>query len=496
MKDRNNAMIMDMYELTMGNAYFIDDKKDDIALFDVFYRKNPDNGGFAILAGILPVIDFIDSFHFNKDDIDYLKSLNRFDHKFLDYIQDTKFDIEVTGLEEGTIIYPNTPLLTIKAPLIFGQLLETYILTLINHQSLIATKANRLVRAANGKSIADFGARRAHGGDAAIYGARAAYIGGVNSTATVMAGELYNEIPITGTMAHSFIQSYDSELEAFQHFAAIETNNCILLIDTIDTLKSGIINAIKTFKILKELNNGVMPKNYGVRIDSGDLAFLSKEVRKKLDDAGFNDAKIVVSNSLTEDIIKSLIQDQKAPIDSFGVGENLITAKSDAVFGAVYKLVGMIDKESGNIIPKIKISNNPEKITNPGRKYLLRAFNKNSGYAIGDILTDKKDISQENFACINSDTPYTIVKFGKDIELKQLSKVLYKRVDGKVIEDIRSSINNLNDIREYVKKQLESSVYPEILRFENPYRYPLYYDLDYYNMKIHMLMNATSKDSK
>ena len=482
---RNMSMALDKYELTMANAYFRDGRLDERVVFDVFYRKNPDGGGFSILAGVLPAIDFIDNFGFNDDDIAYLKSQKCFDDNFLDYIKDNKFDIKVTGLYEGTIVYPNTPLMTIEAPIIFAQMLETYILTLINHGCLIATKANRFVRAANGRPIADFGARRAHGGDAAVYGARSASIGGVAATATVMSGEIWPDIPITGTMAHSWVQSYSSELEAFKKFADYEPNNCVLLIDTIDTLKSGVINAIKTFDYLKEKNNGAIPGNYGIRIDSGDLAYLSKEVRKKLNDAGYKDAKIVVSNSLTEQIIRSLLDEQNAPIDSFGVGENLITAKSDAVFGAVYKLVGVIDSE-GNVIPKIKISNNVEKITNPGRKNLFRIYGPDN-YAIGDVITDQYNVD-ENTVCILPEKHWIHQTF-KGLNIEKLTKVIYERKNGKKIHDVRG-ILDLKQIRRFVKNQIDNFVYPEVLRFENPYSYPVYMEDSYYNMKMDLLKSS------
>ena len=479
--NRNLTMMMDLYELTMANSLYKNpNKRDQIVLFDVFYRKNPDNGGYAIFCGLEQILNYIDNFKFSNDDINYLSSLKIFDEDFLDYLLTFEMNVKITGFKEGTIIYPNEPILTIEGPMIQCQLLETLILTYVNHQSLIATKASRIARAAQNRSVADFGARRAHGPDAAIYGARAAYIGGVNATATVLTGKMYNQIPITGTMAHSYVMQADSELDAFIEFADDYPNNCILLIDTYDTLKSGLPNAITAFRHL--LDTGHQLTKYGIRIDSGDLAYLSKKCREALDLAGFNNAIIVVSNSLDEYTIKSLIE-QGAQINSFGVGERLITAKSEPVFGAVYKLSGIVNS-NGDIIPKIKISNNIEKITNPGRKYVFRILNKD-GYAIGDLISSDKVIDISTI-CVNPETPWYHFTFS-DVTFELLTEVLYIR-NANSYYNISDGID-VNSIKDYVSDQLNNTIWEEEQRFENPHKHTLYMTLDYYNMKMSLLKN-------
>ena len=367
MEARNVSMIMDFYELTMSNGYFTDNTIDHSqrVAFDVFYRNNPDNGGFAIFAGLQQIIDYILNMHFEKEDIEYLRSLNIFDQAFLDYLANFHFSGDIYAFKEGTIMYPNEPIITVVAPLIDAQLIETEILLQINHQSLIATKANRIVRAAKGRGISDFGARRAHNNDSAVYGARACYIAGVDSTATILAGQKFS-IPISGTMAHSYIMYYQDEFTAFKKYALTYPDNVVLLIDTYDVIKSGVVN---TIRLQKEVLDPIGKKVKAVRLDSGDLAYLSKKIRKMLDEAGMNYCKIIASNSLDEYTITSLLN-QDAQIDFFGVGERMITAKSDPVFGAVYKIAAV--EENGIFQPRIKISENVEKITNPCLKQVYR----------------------------------------------------------------------------------------------------------------------------
>lgn len=376
---RNISMMMDLYEMTMANGYFGAKEAEDFVTFDVFYRKNPDGSGFAIFAGLEQVLEYLENLHFEEKDIAYLRSLGIYSEDFLEWLATFRFRGNVTAMPEGTIMYPNEPVLTVNAPLVDAQLVETTILTQINHQSLIATKTRRIVQAAEGRMVSDFGARRAHNVDAAVYGARAAYIGGADGTATVLAGQMFG-IPVSGTMAHSWVMYHDNEFTAFKRFAQEYPDNSVLLVDTYDVLESGVPNAIR---VAKEVLHPMGKRLKGIRLDSGDLAYLSKEARKQLDAAGLTDCKIVDSNSLDEFTIRSLLE-QGACIDSFGVGERLITAKSDPVFGAVYKLAAVYKNEACR--PKIKISETFEKITNPGRKRLFRVYDK-QGHAIADLIT-------------------------------------------------------------------------------------------------------------
>ena len=355
MKDKRNlSLVMDFYELTMSQCYF-NDNKDKEVVFDLFYRKNPDDGGYCVFAGLEQVVDYVSNLHFEKEDIDYLRSLNQFSEEFLEYLSTVRFTGDIYAIPEGTPVFPHEPLVRVKAPIIEAQLVETALLLAINHQTLIATKSRRIVQASEQRAVMEFGARRAHNFDAAILGARAAYIAGCAGSATTYSGKEFG-VPVLGTMAHSFIQSFDTEYDAFMYYAKTYPNACTLLIDTYSTLKSGIVNAIKVAKDYLE-PNGYRLK--GVRIDSGDMAYLSKKVRKMLDEAGMEDCKIVVSNSLDEYVIESLIHQQGAKIDSFGVGENLICSKNSPVFGGVYKMVAI--EKDGQVIPKIKISDNVEK---------------------------------------------------------------------------------------------------------------------------------------
>ncbi len=371
MNDKKLSLVTDFYELTMSNGYFENNMQNTIAYFDVFFRQIPDNGGYVICSGLEQVVNYIENLKFNDDDINYLKSLNKFSDGFLKYLKSFKFTGDVWGIPEGTVVFPNEPLITVKAPIIEAQLLETMLLMLVNHQSLIATKASRIVLAAKGRPVMEFGSRRAHSVDAAVLGSRAAIIGGCIGTSCTYTAKEFGTIA-SGTMAHSFIQSFDSEYDAFKAYAELYPDDCTLLIDTYDTLGSGIVNAIKVF------NDVLLPKGFrpkAVRLDSGDLAYLSKKVRSILDEAGFEDCKICVSNSLDENLISSLL-DQGAQIDSFGVGENLITSKSNPVLGGVYKLCAL--EKDGKIIPKIKISENTGKITNPGFKKVYRFYSKDT----------------------------------------------------------------------------------------------------------------------
>ena len=372
----NMTMLCDFYELTMGNGYFKNGYKDRITYFDVFFRRVPDGGGFAIAAGLDQLIDYIENLHFTKEDIDYLRGRNLFDEEFLTYLENFRFTGDIYAIPEGTPVFPREPLITVRAPAIEAQLIETFTLLTVNHQSLIATKANRIVRAARGRTVLEFGSRRAQGADAAIVGARAAYIGGCHGTACTISDELYG-VPAGGTMAHAWVQMFDTELDAFKTYCEIYPTNATLLVDTYDTLKSGVPNAIRAFnEVLKPL--GIT--KCGIRLDSGDMAYLSRQARKMLDDAGWTDCKISVSNSLDEYLIQDLLL-QGARIDMFGVGERMITAKSEPVFGGVYKLAAVEDKD-GNIIPKIKVSENVEKITVPHFKKVYRFYGRDTGKAM------------------------------------------------------------------------------------------------------------------
>ena len=452
--ERNLTMLMDFYELTMANGYFKKGYKDTKVVFDMFYRKNPDDGGFVIFAGLEQFIDYLLNMKFTDSDIEYLRSRKIFDEEFLTYLKNFKFTGDVYSVKEGEVVYPNTPLVTIVAPICEAQLIETMLLLTINHQSLIATKANRIVRAARGKTVMEFGARRAHGYDAAIYGSRACYIGGVDSTATVSA-DIAFKIKAVGTMAHSWIQFFDNEYEAFKAYAEIYPTNCVLLIDTYNVLESGIKNAIRVAKEVLE------PKGYrlkGVRIDSGDLAYLSKKVRKILDENNLNDCQIIVSNSIDEYLLESLFS-QGAKIDSFGVGERMITSKSEPVFGGVYKLVGV--KTKNKYIPKIKISENSEKITNPGYKKLYRVYDEN-GMAIFDFLALHNEKINKDIKLIYPLKDYKYYEIEEDWSIKELQ--LHYVKNGK----LNIKLPTLDEIRDYAKEAL-SKTWNEEKRFDNPH---------------------------
>ncbi len=478
----NLTMLCDFYELTMSNGYFKNGFYKRTTYFDVFFRNVPDNGGFAIAAGLEQVVDYIENLHFSKEDIDFLRSKKIFDEEFLDYLKDFRFTGDIYAVPEGTPVFPHEPILTVKAPAIEAQLIETYVLLAINHQSLIATKANRIVRAAEGRTVLEFGSRRAQGADGAVIGARAAYIGGCAGTACTLTDEKYG-VPAGGTMAHSWVQMFDTEYEAFKTYCEIYPENATLLVDTYNTLKSGIPNAIRAFKEV------LLPKgitNCAIRLDSGDISYLSKKARKMLDEAGLNDCKIVASNSLDEYLIRDLVM-QDAKVDIFGVGERLITAKSAPVFGGVYKLVAVED-EDGEIIPKIKISENIAKITNPHYKKLYRFYDKESGKAIADELC----IYDEE---IDDTKPHTIFdpeavwksKTLTGYTAKNLHITVYK--DGKLVY----KLPELNEIKQYCAEQIET-LWDEVKRFENPHTY--YVDLSkrLWNEKSRLLSEAKNSN--
>lgn len=475
---RNLSMMMDFYELTMSNGYFQEKDKDRLVAFDVFYRKNPDGGGFAIFAGLEQILDYIRNLHFTKKDIEYLRSQNIFAEEFLTYLESFQFKGDIYAFPEGTIMYPNEPIITVIAPLIDAQLVETAILAEVNHQSLVATKARRIVKAAAGRSVSDFGARRAHNMDAAIYGSRACYIGGVGSTATVIAGQMF-QIPVSGTMAHSFIMYYKDEFTAFRKYAETYPDATVLLVDTYDVLKSGIPNAIR---VAKEVLEPMGKRLKGVRLDSGDLAYLSKKARKMLDAAGLEDCIIIASNSLDEYTISSLIN-QGACIDSFGVGERMITAKSEPVFGAVYKIAGV--EENGVMQPRIKVSENIEKITNPGLKKVYRIYDE-EGKAIADLITkseEELDLS-ESYRYVDPDEPWKL-RYFQNCTAKLLMRQVVSA--GKVIEPKHS----LQEIADYVRDQLSNEIWEEEQRFENPHIHYLNMSPDYYEMKMDLLKEVS-----
>ena len=462
---RNISMMMDFYEMTMAYGYFCENANDARVTFDVFYRRNPDNASFSVFAGLEQIIEYVEDLHFDEDDIEYFRSLSLFDEKFLEYLKGYKFKGDIYAFPEGTIMYPNEPIITVSAPLLDAQLIETAILAQVNHQSLIATKTRRIVKAARGRAVSDFGARRAHNVDAAVYGARAAYIGGATGTATVLAGQMF-DIPISGTMAHSWVMYHDDEYTAFKKYAETYPDATLLLVDTYDVLQSGIPNAIR---VAKEVLQPMGKRLKGVRLDSGDLALLSKQVRDMLDDAGLDDCKIVVSNSLDEFTISSILQ-QGGCIDSFGVGERLITAKSDPVFGAVYKIASAT--KDGKTVPKIKISENHEKITNPGRKRVYRVFNS-EGLAIADLIAGYDEV-------IDMSQPWKNRSF-EGCTVRELQQLVVK--DGERVYEKKT----MNYLREFVQNQLRDEIRKEEQRFENPHIHLLAMTPDYYEMKMDLL---------
>lgn len=457
-ENRNLTLLADFYEFTMANGYLEEGLEDRITYFDLYFRKIPDNGGYVIVAGLQQLVEYLKNLHFTKDDIEYFRNKNIFSDRFLEYLADFKFECDVWAMPEGSVAFPNEPLVIVRGPAVQAQLIETMALLTINHQSLIATKSSRIVRAAKGRAVMEFGARRAQGADAATLGARAAFIGGVVGTSNTLTDKQYN-VPALGTMAHSWVMMFDSELDAFKAYARAYPDDCTLLIDTYDTLKEGIPNAIKTFdEVLKPL--GKRPK--GVRIDSGDIAYLSKESRKMLDDAGYEDCGIVASNSLDEYTITDLF-DQGAKLTSFGVGERLITAKSNPVFGGVYKLVA-IEKE-GKIEAKIKISENVEKITTPGFKQVYRIYDRNSHKANADLICMHSEEIDTNEPLEIFHPVYTWKrKTFTNFYVKELLVPIFEK--GQCVYDLPS----LDQIKEYCVKEVET-LWEEVKRFEFPHIY-------------------------
>ncbi|MCQ4637113.1 nicotinate phosphoribosyltransferase [Anaerovorax odorimutans] len=466
----NLTMLTDFYEITMANGYFESDMADDIAYFDMFFRQNPDGGGYAIMAGLEQVINYLNNLKFTDEDIEFLREKDMFSDRFLEYLRNFDFVCDVWAIEEGTPIFPGEPMVTVRGPVIQAQFVETMILLLINHQSLIATKANRIVRAAGGRPVMEFGTRRAHGVSAAIYGARAAYIGGCAGTACAIADRDYG-VAALGTMAHSWVQMYPSEYEAFRKYAEIYPDNCTLLVDTYNVLKSGVPAAIRVF-------DEMQPKNKGIRIDSGDVAYLTKQARKMLDEAGHEDCKIVVSNSLDEYIIQDVIV-EGACIDSFGVGERLITSKSEPVFGGVYKLSAL--EKDGVMIPKIKISENVEKITNPGFKTVYRLFDRDTDKAMADVITLDGEPAPAGDGYVIFD-PQAIWKRKKldNFYAKNLRVQIFDK--GKCVYDSPS----IDEIKEYCSRQV-ATLWDETLRFEKPQTYYVDLSKELWEMKNHLI---------
>jgi nicotinate phosphoribosyltransferase len=477
----NLSLLCDFYELTMGNGYMEAGLGDKIAYFDVFFRNVPDKGGYAIAAGLEQIVEYIEDLHFSEEDIAFLKSKNLFSDRYLDYLRHFQFTGDVWAVPEGTPIFPREPIITVRAPAIQAQLMETYILMAFNHQSLIATKANRIVNAANGRAVMEFGSRRAQGESAAITGARAAYIGGCAATACTLSDQVYG-VPAAGTMAHSWVQTFDSEYDAFVHYCRTYPQNAVLLVDTYNSLKSGVPNAIRAFNdVLKPM--GI--SNCGIRFDSGDLAYLTQKARKMLDDAGWPGCTITVSNSLDERLITDLWQ-QGAKIDAFGVGERLITSSSWPVFGGVYKL-SAVEEDDGSITPKIKVSENITKITNPGFKKVYRFFDNETGKAEADYICLHDEIVDPSKPLVICDPDArwkkkTMTNFRAELLQKQIfskGRLVYK-------------LPELKDIQTYCKEQV-NTLWPQVRRFDNPHNY--YVDLSdrLMALKDSMLNSASGK---
>ncbi len=472
----NLTLLTDFYELTMAGGYFEHGFQEQIAYFDMFFRRIPDDGGYAIMAGLEQLIEYIENLNFTDSDIDFLRSKKIFSEGFLEYLKNFLFECDIWAIPEGTPIFPGEPIITVRGPVIQAQFIETMVLLCINHQSLITTKACRINAAAQGRAVMEFGSRRAQGFDGAIYGARASYIGGCVGTACTISDKKFG-VPALGTMAHSWVQLFDTEYDAFKAYAELYPSSCTLLVDTYNTLKSGVPNAIKVFKDV------LVPMGYrpaGIRIDSGDITYLSKKARKMLDDAGFPDCKICASNSLDEFIIRDMIM-QGACVDSFGVGERMITSLSEPVFGGVYKLAAI--EKDGEIIPKIKISNNIEKITTPGFKKIWRLFDNDTNKAIADVITLNDEF-------IDDSKPYEIFhpqytwkrKLVTNFTAKEIRKQIYK--GGKLIYESPE----LNDIKKYCSEQI-ATLWDEVTRFENPHTYYVDLSQKLWDIKHEMLKN-------
>ena len=477
MRKENMAMLCDFYEFTMSNGYFKNGFYRRTVYFDVFFRKVPDNGGFAIAAGLEQVIEYIKELHFDEEDIAYLRSKGIFDEGFLAYLRDFKFSGDIYAVPEGTPVFPNEPIMTVKAPAIEAQIIETFVLLTLNHQTLIATKANRIVRAAQGRAVLEFGSRRAQGASGAIMGARAAYIGGCKGTACTITDELYG-VPAGGTMAHSWVQMFDSEYDAFKTYCELYPDNPTLLVDTYNTLKSGIPNAIKVFK---EVLLPMGKTKCAIRLDSGDISYLSKKARKMLDDAGLTECKITASNALDEKLIRDLMM-QGAQIDTFGVGERLITSSSSPVFGGVYKLVA-VENASGDIEPKIKVSENTAKITNPHFKKLYRYYDRESGKALADELCVYDEV-------VDDSGEHTIFDPNATWKTKTLTDFTAKELLVKVFEtgECVYDCPTIEEIAQYCRDQLDL-LWDEVKRFENPHDYYVDLSAKLYEIK-NILLNV------
>lgn len=477
--DRQNlTLLTDLYELTMMQGYFKNKSQNETVIFDMFYRTNPMESGYAVAAGLEQMIQYIKELHFDREDISYLASLGIFEQDFLDYLKDFSFSGSIYAIPEGTVIFPREPIVKVIAPIMEAQLVETAILNIINHQSLIATKTSRICYAAKGDGIMEFGLRRAQGPDAGIYGARAAMIGGCVGTSNVLCGQLF-DVPVKGTHAHSWIMSFPDEYTAFRQYAELYPSACLLLVDTYDSLKSGVPNAIRVFQQMREM--GVILTNYGIRLDSGDLAYLSKKARKMLDEAGFPDAIISASNDLDEHLIASL-KTQGATITSWGVGTNLITSKDWPAFGGVYKL-SAIKSESGDFLPKIKLSENTEKITNPGNKKIYRIYEKENGKIKADLICLASETFQETEDLLLFDPaePWKKTKLAAgSFQLRELMIPVF--MDGKCVYESPKVM----DIREYCRKEL-NTLWDETRRLVNPHN--VYVDLSHklYDIKIDLL---------
>ena len=479
MNQEDLMLMTDFYEYTMAYAYFKENKHEEIAYFDMFVRRIPDGGGYLIMNGLHRFIDFVKNFHFTDAHIDYLRSTGYFDDDFLNYLKNMKMDVDIWAIPEGTPVFANEPLVTVRGSLIQAQILETILLLCINYSTLITTKASRIVAASRGRAVLEFGSRRAHGFDAATEGARATYIAGCAGTACTISGMKY-DLPVSGTIAHSYVQLHDSELEAFRSYAKVSPDNCILLVDTYDTLHSGIPNAIKVAQ--EELiPNGHRLK--GIRIDSGDLAYLSKKARKMLDAAGLTDCKIVVSNSLDEFLIDDLIM-QNAKIDTFGVGENMITSKSTPVLGGVYKVVA--HEKDGQLIPKIKISGNVEKLTNPGFKKIVRFYDKKDHQAIADVLALRDEvIPTDEYLLFDPQAPWKQKRI-KDYEVRELQTEIFRH--GELVYDMPST----REVREYCTAQM-ATLWDEVKRLRYPHRYYVDYSRALFDLKKELIEKNTMK---
>lgn len=475
--EKNLTMLTDFYEFTMAGGYFRLGLKDQTAVFDMFFRRVPDDGGFAIFAGLEQIVRFLSNLKFTDDDISYFRKKGIFSDEFLKYLADFKFSCDVWCVPEGSIIFPGEPIVTVKGPIIEAQLVETMILLTINHQSLIATKANRVVRAARNNAVVEFGSRRAQSYDAAVLGARASYIGGCMGTACTMADRDY-KIPASGTMAHSWVQLFDTEYEAFCSYSTMYPYDCTLLVDTYSVLRSGVPNAIKAFDEVV-VPMGFRPK--AIRIDSGDIAYLSKKARKMLDEAGYSDVKIIASNSLDEYIIRDLLT-QGAQVDVFGVGENLITSKSDPVFGGVYKLVAI--EKDGEYVPRIKISETLEKITTPGFKTLYRFYDKTNGKAIADYIALFDEKVEGDYLEIFDPIQTWKTQVLENFEVRRMMVQIFK--EGELIYELP----NLEDIRSYCMKEL-NSIWDEVKRFEHPHRYYVDMSRKLWDVRHNLLQKAS-----